>query len=82
VTIETREEPGTVIGRHAFRPFEPDVLTLEDVADLLQVDPAKVEQLARAGELRGRRIGDAWRFARAAVLDWLTRGSVPEHGEE
>ena len=82
VTIETREEPATVIGRHAFRPFEPDVLTLEDVADLLQVDPAKVEQLARAGELPGRRIGDAWRFARAAVLDWLARGSVPEHGEE
>ena len=82
VTIETREEPATVIGRHAFRPFEPDVLTLEDLADLLQVDPAKVEQLARAGELPGRRIGDAWRFARAAVLDWLARGSVPEHGEE
>ena len=82
VTIETREEPATVIGRHAFRPFEPDVLTLEDVADLLQVDPAKVEQLARAGELPGRRIGDAWRFARAAVLDWLARGSAPEHGEE
>ena len=82
VTIETREEPGTVIGRHAFRPFEPDVLTLEDLADLLQVDPAKIEELARAGELPGRRIGDAWRFARVAVLEWLARGSVPEHGEQ
>src|ERR1700680_634223 len=69
VTIETREEPGTVIGRHAFRPFEPDVLTLEEVADLLQVDPAQIEELARVGELPGRQIGDAWRFARAAVLE-------------
>ena len=82
VMIETREEPGTVIGRHAFRPFEPDVLTVEDLADLLQVDPATIEQLAAAGELPGRRIGGAWRFARAAVLDWLARGSVPEHGDQ
>jgi excisionase family DNA binding protein len=82
VTIETREEPATVIGRHAFRPFEPDVLTLEEVADLLQVDPAQIEELARVGELPGRRIGDAWRFARAAVLEWLGRGSPPERGEQ
>jgi excisionase family DNA binding protein len=82
VTIETHEEPGTVIGRHAFRPFEPDVLTLEELADLLQVDPGKVEQLALAGELPGRRIGDAWRFARSAVLDWLAQGSLPDHDEE
>jgi excisionase family DNA binding protein len=81
VTIETQEEPGTVIGRHAFRPFEPDVLTLEDVADLLQVDPQLVEQLARSGELPGRQIGDGWRFARAAVLEWLARGSSPEPGD-
>jgi excisionase family DNA binding protein len=71
VTIETREEPATVIGRHAFRPFEHDVLTLEEVADLLQVDPEEIEELAGGGELPGRRIGDAWRFARAAVLEWL-----------
>jgi excisionase family DNA binding protein len=80
VMIDTHEEPGTLIGRHAFRPFEPDVLTLEDVADLLQVDAQLVEQLARSGELPGRRIGEGWRFARAAVLEWLARGSPPEHG--
>jgi excisionase family DNA binding protein len=81
VRIETHEEPGTVIGRHAFRPFEPDVLTLEDVADLLQVDPQLVEELARNGELPGRRIGEGWRFARAAVLEWLAQGSPREPDE-
>jgi excisionase family DNA binding protein len=75
VTIETTGEPSTVVGRHAFRAFEPDVLTLAEVAELLAVDPAAVEELARSGELPGRQIGEAWRFARAAVLSWLAHGS-------
>jgi len=75
VTIETRGDSPPVIGRHAFRPFEPDVLTLEEVAELLAVEPDAVAELAAAGELPGRKIGDAWRFARAAVLDWLAQGS-------
>ena len=77
VTIEALGEPGAVIGRHAFRPFEPDVLTLEEVAELLCVAPEAVAELACSGELPGRRIGAAWRFARVAVLDWLAQGSVP-----
>ncbi len=80
VTIETINEPDTVIGRHAFRPYEPDVLTLEEVAELLAVEPAAVELLAREGELPGRRIGEAWRFARAAVLAWLAHQPPPRQG--
>jgi excisionase family DNA binding protein len=91
VTIETIQEPDTVVGRHAFRPFEPDVLTLEEVAELLAVEPAAVERLAGSGELPGRRIGEAWRFARAAVLAWLAHAPlepapghspVPDHVED
>ena len=90
VTIETLPEQATVVGRHAFRPFEPDVLTLEEVAELLAVDPAAVAALARDGELPGRQIGEAWRFARTAVLAWLahegasaapaTAAPAPAHG--
>ena len=76
VTIETIHEPDTVIGRHAFRPFEPDVLTLEEVAELLAVEPAAVERLAAGGELPGRRIGEVWRFARSAVLAWLAHAPL------
>ena len=61
-----------VLGRAHFRPAEaPAVLTFEQAAELLQVDPADVSALAEAGELPGRRIGGAWRFPRAALLDWL-----------
>jgi excisionase family DNA binding protein len=76
VTIETIQEPDTVVGRHAFRPFEPDVLTLEEVAELLAVEAAAVERLVVSGELPGRRIGEAWRFARAAVLAWLAHAPL------
>jgi excisionase family DNA binding protein len=80
VTVEMGQD-SNVIGRHAFRPYEPDVLTLEEVAQLLAVEPEAVEELARTGELPGRRIGEAWRFARAAVLEWLAQGSPPESGD-
>jgi excisionase family DNA binding protein len=66
------EEPDLVVGRAHFRPAEPpEVLTLEQAAELLQVEPAEVAALAEAGDLPGRRIGDAWRFPRAALLEWL-----------
>ena len=69
---DDKRKPELTLGRHHFRPTEaPDVLTLEQAAALLQVDAAEVAALAEAGELPGRRIGDAWRFPRAALLEWL-----------
>jgi excisionase family DNA binding protein len=76
VTIETHEDSGLVLGHHAFRPIEPDVLTLIEVAELLGVESKLVEELTRGGEIPGRQIGGEWRFARSAVLAWLARGSA------
>ena len=71
VTVETSDDTLTV-GRHSFQPAGPsEVLTLEQLADLLQAKPDDVSRMAEAGELPGRRIGDEWRFSRRAVLDWL-----------
>ncbi len=61
-----------VVGQQSFRPAEAaPVLTLDEAAELLRVEPAVVHELAAAGELPGREIGGQWRFARAAVLAWL-----------
>ena len=49
----------------------PDVLTVEQLAELLQVDEKTVRSLAAKGELPGRKVGRHWRFSRQAVLDWL-----------
>jgi len=71
VVVET-DDASLTVGRHAFRPAPaPEVLTLEQVADLLQVPEADAARLAERGELPGRRVGESWRFSRAAVLAWL-----------
>jgi excisionase family DNA binding protein len=64
--------PEVVVGRAEFTPADAqEVLTVEQVAELLQVEPDDVSALAEAGELPGRKIGDEWRFLRSAVLGWL-----------
>jgi excisionase family DNA binding protein len=71
--IVEADEPALVVGHHSFRPADvPDVLTPAQAAALLQVDEDAVLALAEAGRLPGRRIGDEWRFARAALVAWLS----------
>ena len=54
---------------------EPEVLTLEQLAELLAVDEETLKELVETGEIPGRKIGPHWRFSRRAVLDWLaTKG--------
>jgi excisionase family DNA binding protein len=60
------------LGHHEFRPTAQDVLTLAQAAELLQVDEKSLAELAEKGDLPGRRIGEDWRFARQALLDWLS----------
>jgi excisionase family DNA binding protein len=60
-----------LVGRAATERRGPDVLTVEQLAELLQVDDKTVRALAAKGELPGRKLGRHWRFSRQAVLDWL-----------
>lgn len=64
-----------VLGRTSSQQSEPDVLTIEQLAELLQVDEKTVRSLATSGELPGRKLGRHWRFSRQAVLDWLATPS-------
>jgi excisionase family DNA binding protein len=68
-----------VVGRGAPELREPDVLTLAQLAELLQVDEKTVRSLANAGDLPGRKIGRDWRFSRQAVLDWLATPERKRH---
>ena len=68
-----------VVGHAGFVPAPaPEVLTVEQAAELLQTDPEAVRVLADAGELPGRKIGDEWRFLRRAVLAWLGAAAPPD----
>jgi excisionase family DNA binding protein len=60
------------VGHHAFTPAPaPDVLTPKQAAEMLQVSEDEVVELAEAGKLPGRRIGERWRFSRPALIAWL-----------
>ena len=71
VVIE--DTPGQVtVGHHRFTPAPaPEVLTLEEAAELLRVDPQTLLARAQAGELPGRELDGEWRFRREALLEWL-----------
>jgi excisionase family DNA binding protein len=63
---------GAPIGRHEFTSVqELEVLTLDQLAELLSLEVAAVRGLAETGKIPGRKLGEEWRFSRAAVLDWL-----------
>ncbi len=47
------------------------VITLEEVAILLQVKPKIVAQLARQHKIPAQLVGGYWRFNRQAVMEWL-----------
>ncbi|WP_259310881.1 helix-turn-helix domain-containing protein [Capillimicrobium parvum] len=71
VVIEDAPERMTV-GHASFTPAPaPEVLTLEDAAELLRVSPDALRERAEAGDAPGRRLGDDWRFSREALLAWL-----------
>jgi excisionase family DNA binding protein len=82
-TVEALEPEPLQVGHHSFRAYEPahedhaEVLRSREAAELLKVDEALVEQLAHAGELPGRRLAGEWRFARAALLAWLSEPPAP-----
>jgi excisionase family DNA binding protein len=56
---------------HINNQHEADVLSLDEAAALLRVDPADVRELAEAGEVPARKLGQQWRFSRTALLTWL-----------
>lgn len=48
-----------------------DVMTLAEVADYLRVPENTVELLVAQEEIPARRVGQQWRFSRAALEEWL-----------
>ena len=51
---------------------DPDILTLNEAAELLRLTPGGARALARRGELPGGvKVGGEWRVNRAKLLDHL-----------
>jgi excisionase family DNA binding protein len=74
------EDAGWTMGHHSFHPSElPEVLTPAQAALLLQVNEATVLEMAKKGDIPGRKLGAEWRFSRLALMAWL--GGPPSGGE-
>lgn len=50
---------------------DAEVLTAEEAAHLLRVSTKTILTLARDGVLPGEKVGRAWRFVRADLLEYL-----------
>lgn len=50
----------------------PDILTLEETSEYLRLPVETVSERALKGNIPGRKIGNSWRFSKAAIDDWLS----------
>ena len=48
-----------------------EVMTLEEVADYLQVSEKSVLRMAQAGKIPAAKVASQWRFMRSIIDDWL-----------
>ena len=73
VTVEVGDA-GPTLGSYSFQSYDPpEVMSVEQVAQFLQVEEAVVIELAEARQLPGRKLGSVWRFSRAALVAWLSQ---------
>ena len=70
----------SALGAYSFQPYDPpEVMNAEQAGQLLQLDEKIVLELAESGQLPGRKLGNQWRFSRAAVIAWLSgEGERPD----
>lgn len=58
-----------------------DVIDAEACAEMLGCTALQVEELARAGDIPGLKIGRSWRFVRADLLTYLAEKARAEAEE-
>ena len=53
-----------------------DVMTIEQLADYLQIAKSTLYKLAQEGRIPAQKVGKHWRFHKDAIDVWLTTGAV------
>jgi PTS system nitrogen regulatory IIA component len=51
--------------------MNPEVMTVEEVAQYLRWDAREIQRLADRGYLPGRKVAGQWCFARAEIMHWV-----------
>lgn len=55
-----------------------DVMTIDELAEYLQVSKSSLYKLAQDGRVPGQKVGKHWRFHRERIDEWLKHGAMPE----
>ncbi len=50
-----------------------NAMTVQEVAEYLNVDPKTVYRLVNRGELPGFKVGGSWRFQKTDLDDWIDK---------
>jgi excisionase family DNA binding protein len=50
---------------------ETDIMTLEEVAKYLKLQPQTVYKWAQEGQIPGAKLGKEWRFRRGILDEWI-----------
>lgn len=59
-----------------------DVLNFEEAAAFLGVSTKTFTKVLRHENLPGRKVGREWKFARAALIAWLSAGRVRDYHDD
>ena len=51
-----------------------DVMTIDQLAEYLQIPKSTIYKLVQDGKVPGKKVGRQWRFHREAVDAWLAEG--------
>ncbi|MCC6950815.1 MAG: helix-turn-helix domain-containing protein [Phycisphaerales bacterium] len=53
----------------------PEVMTISDLAEYLQVSKSSLYKLVQQGKVPGQKVGKHWRFRKDTVDQWLSASS-------
>jgi excisionase family DNA binding protein len=53
----------------------PEVMTISDLAEYLQVSKSSLYKLVQNGRVPGQKVGKHWRFRKDTVDQWLSASS-------
>ena len=56
----------------------PDVMTVDDAAQYMQLDASTIRELLRNGQLPGKKVGRVWRLLKTEIDAYL-RGEWKQH---
>ena len=56
-------------------------LTLEQIAEYLQMSTSSIYKMAQAGKIPAYKVGRQWRFKKELIDEWMVRKEFKDRGE-